>query len=278
MDSNPSSIQPIPTSGIKFAKAGYNVENASDYELLFNSAWPSIAIKFDTSVLVPTGEVVPLAHNLNGYFMAFAYATNANGQFVGRIGQSGTLSDGGNMTFYIGQNSVYISGDFQNPYTVNVKIYTIDLTQSVNYTFINPPSTQIGAYTPRYGARYVKQGKSINSNNLNDFIFHTQAMTPAILSVLTEQDGTAASFGTDLNQLIYVNPAGYVPWIYGFEGNNSTSFEPLVYSPSAFAIQDAQGLLINGDTTSLTYYNQLPATLIVLRDPLFVANSIQVEY
>ena len=74
------------------------------------------------------------------------------------------------------------------------------------------------------------------------------------------------------------NPANYVPWIFGFASQRGTIFEPIVYLSSSFAVQAVGGLTFKGVTAINTFGSTTAATLVVLRDPLFVANSVQVSY
>ena len=52
--------------GIKIAQGGYDVRTAKDYELIFNSSWPTLAIAYDQTSAYTTDSYgsLRIAHNL----------------------------------------------------------------------------------------------------------------------------------------------------------------------------------------------------------------------
>lgn len=261
-------------AGIFVTQVGASVATAADYQFVFNSNWPSLQTAFDQNVSLPANSFAPVtvSHNLGFYPLTFVYLT-LNGRYVGRadIGNS-------DVSCNIGKNTLYLTnGSSTNAYIANVACYNIDLTKPVDYTLPKYPAVN-APYDSTVGIKVSKYGKPINSTDLRDFILHSRAQSPAILSIVTEKSAKASPFGGSLSRLTYTNPANYIPWITGYTANTGTIYEPLIYQSANWAIQSA-GLSINNTTTTLDFNPATGgATLVVLRDPLIVANAVQVTY
>jgi hypothetical protein len=251
----PQTTLPNPQAGIKVAKAGFSTRTASDYELLFSSAWPSLSVAFSKVVTIPPNKTITVNNNLGFYAFTMGFEVDSNNNFVGRIGLTGD-TQGGTLGLSIGKNNIYITGDSSATYQVSVCCYNLDITKQVNYTFISPPTAQIGFYDKHYGVKFAKPGKSINSHVLNDFILHSQCQSPAILSVVTQVSRSVN--GSGLPQISYKNPNNYVPWIYGFQGSTGSIYESLIYTASEFTGQYANGLTIVHNNIFLTYATEQP--------------------
>lgn len=265
--------------GLAISNPGIDVTQAGPYDYIFNSGWPSVSIAYDETftVSVPAFDFkrVQFQHNLGFYPFAMAYCFK-NDVYVGRadIGQGIGVS---NIFFYIGKDSFYFSftGDTTDAtYRINVKAYNVDLQIKKDYPFIKPPAIS-QSYNPDFGIKIAKENKEINSKDLRDFVIHSRAQSPAILSVIT-QDSAVSNSGT--KTISYTNPGGYIAWIYGFVGGDIASGLPEVYSNARFAVQTAVGVRYSGNTFFLQFLEEKFATLIVLRDPLFAANTIGVKY
>lgn len=255
--------------GIKVAQAGYDVETAADYQLTFNSAWPSLQEAFDKTYHVGVGAVVTVPHNLGFYPFAFGFASQ-NGRYLGRIGYANLPT----LSMYIGQNNIYLQGSLSEAYDVNVTCYNLDLTKQADYTQPLPSGLQ-ESYSPDYGIKMVKPGRDISSSDLRDYIIHTRAQSPAVLSVLTEQSGVADGA---LYSITYTNPVGITNWVHGLSVVTGTIYESKVYQSAGFAVQSALGVSISGATYKLTYSGGTGGTIVVLRDPLFGNNDVAVTY
>lgn len=264
------------TEGIKISVAGVDVRYAADYQLIFNSEWPSTQIGFDTTVTVPSSQSVTVDHNLNFHPFTMGWMI-ADGLSVGRIGpETQVLMD-------IGVNTIYLANNSLRDFDVNLKCYNIDLTNPADYTLPQFPVIPY-KYNPDFGIKVVKYGKSISSSDLRDFILNSQAQSPAILSIITEKGSMTSPIDPALQVISYTNPANYVPWIYGFFGHTNSGLENLVYTRADYAIQSPLGLTIgqqgtNGLTTTLAFDPDFGgATLVVIRDPLLVANRVEIQY
>lgn len=262
--------------GIKVSQIGYDVNTAPDYSLAFNSSWPSLPIaKEFTVTLSPTFDgtfwnfsTQTFTHGLGIYAWANLWETNGPNP----VGAIKTQRVNTNLTLY--KNKVVwapytlLSSQPSN-ITLHVKVYNIDISKPVAYQYINPPVTQ-SPYDPNFGIKVTKSGKDINSKDLRDFIIHTRAQSPAILSILTEKN--ADSNGN----VTYTNPQGYTNWVYGYVFFT----DHYVYAPAqgqAYPIYQ----FINGTTYQISTKSAgstYPVSIIVLRDPLFVPAKVQVTY
>lgn len=250
--------------GIKFAKAGFDTRTANDYELLFNSGWPSLAIAFTqtiTSIPAGTGN---FPHPLG--FPPFTMAWVVEQGITTRR----TFPSVSSTTIYFDD---VLSAGFATYY---LQCYNLDITKQVNYAYIPVPPASIGVYDTDYGAKFAKPGKDIKSKDLNDFIFHTRAMSPAILSVNTTFD-TVPLVGA-AQTITTLNPANYVPWAFGYA---QVPANPGVYVYAQPYAQAPPRLFVNlkpNSFTMATDANAISGSLITLRDPLFVANQVNVVY
>lgn len=262
------------TAGIKVSQLGYDVNTAPDYALAFNSSWPSLPIAQEFTVtLVATFDGTwwnfpsqTFTHNLGIYAWANLWETNGPNP----IGSIKTRRVNTNLTLY--KNKVvwfpYTLMSVQPPNIIlHVKVYNIDISQPVSYSYVQPPVSQ-SAYDPNFGIKLTKEGKSINSKDLRDFIIHSRAQSPAILTIITEKSADSSG------NVSYTNPQGYTNWVYGY-----------VFFTDHYTYAPAQGQaypvyqFINGTTYQISTLNGAhPVSLLVLRDPLFVPGKVQVTF
>lgn len=272
--------------GIKITQAGVSVPYAADYQFVFNSDWPSLAIAFEKKIDVPYNSSVTVSHGLGFYPLTMGW-TILNGVSIGRtFATSGNLSGPENdvsLTFddqniYLTNNGIYN----QVTYTISIKCYNLDISKSVDYTLPQLPVFK-HEYDPSAGIKVTKYGKSIGSTDLRDFILHSRAQSPAVLSIVTTPDSNG--------NIGYNNPINYTPWTLAFVGGpgQHTTFSPL--APGAQQAGYAFSLLSKSQATTqgvpqariyksfpLTYPNNSFGSLVVLRDPLVVPNTKTVTY
>ena len=176
----PNTVQPRPTAGIKIAKPGFNVETATDYELSFSTSWPSLAVAFTQTInLTPGGggNVGQFDHPLK--FPPFTMVWVVQGGVCTRR----TFPSVTDKTIFINDPIATAPGIY---YT---ECYNLDISKQISYNFVPPPPLAIGGkYDNNYGVKFAKPGKSINSRDLNDFIFHSRAQSPALFVVNTTFD------------------------------------------------------------------------------------------
>lgn len=255
-----TTISARPKAGIKIARAGFDVRKATDYQLLFNSAWPSIAIAFP-STINPGSAAATVKHGLGFPPFTMAWVVQG-GTFIGRY-----FPDIDTQNVYLNDPN-FVAGNIYY-----IQCYNLDISKQAFYPFLPPPAASPGPYDKNYGAKFAKSGKSSASSNLNDFIFHTRTQSPAILAVNTTPD-IAQEAGTTGETISYTNPNGYTPWVFGYAIFSG------VYTFANPYNQAVPSLFINltGPNTFTIVTGGGGGSLVVLRDPLFVANSIQVQY
>lgn len=284
-------------AGIRISRFGRDVRKCADYEYIFNSDFPSLQTLYDNTVTLAGSASTTLTHNLG--FVPFTLAWN----IVGSVTKGRSFANSGIFTNYYAdvsfdKTNIYLKNNSSSSIQVNVKCYNIDLTVDADYTFPQLPQSTI-AYDSSYGIKVSKYGKRIDSKDLRDFILHSRAQSPAALSVVTEQQAFISQpFGTYyLYGTVYVNPINYVPLTYCFFSDDG-----LKYYPAAPGSQQS-GNIFNLTDNVATYLTQLPdaagitgygavariinfdpalynlkSTMVVLRDPLVVPQTVQVSY
>lgn len=281
--------QVASNAGIRVTQTGISAPYAADYQYVFNSDWPSLPIAFEKRIDVPYLGSVTVKHGLGFYPLTMAWSI-LNGISIGRtFAISGNLSGAQNdvqLTF--DKDNIYLTNNgTYNPttYTVSIKCYNVDISTGVDYTLPQQPTVKT-SYDPQTGIKVTKFGKSIGSNDLRDYILHSRAQSPALLSIVTQP--TVNVSGGKL--LAYNNPPGYIPWTLAFVGGpgQNTTYAPL--APGAQQAGYQFVLLSKAQATTLgipqTYItssflsnpNNTFGSLVVLRDPLVVPNTRTVTY
>lgn len=278
------------SAGIRVTQIGVSAPFAADYQYVFNSDWPSLAIAFEARVNVPYLSTVTVPHNLGFYPLVMGW-TILSGVSIGRtFGVSGNLSGPQtDVKLTFDDTNIYLNnlGVYNHvTYTVSIKCYNIDISQGVDYTLPQFPVIKT-KYDPTTGIKVTKFGKSMSSNNLNDYILHSRAQSPAVLSIVTDVTTTPSG----AQYIGYNNPPGYTPWALAFVGGpgQQTTFAPLAPGAQqagyAFAILSASTAKAQNVPQTRIFKSFTPAfpnnsfgSLVVLRDPLVVAESIQVTY
>lgn len=278
--------------GIKISNPSYDANTCADYQLLFNSNWPSVGIAYENYQSVPyNGQVsVTFNHNLGYVPYAMGWFTidgvnsgDCQGGWTSLQVDSETITVGYEPDFQSpGFGDAYGIMDSGQPMTFSVKCYNIDLTQSANFTSEIPPQAGNVPYDPNFGLKLAKQGRDINSNDLRDFIIHTRGQAPAVLSVLTQANSVPTQNGpAGTLDIAYTNPAGYTAWIFPYaistRANGSTFYQQI--GVGGQITNQNQGPVCEIDGATFTM-NVPPTggTMLVLRDPMFAANKIFATY
>lgn len=263
------------TVGINISSPGWDSRTCPDYELIFNSSWPALPIAFDQTITVSyNGFGVPtpatLDHNLGfvpltmGWAFSDTSMTLATGRFFPNISKT---------TIYLPNGPVSTTTKF------NFKCYNIDITKEQNYVYNQALNVQL-PYDPTYGIKVAKEGKGINSSDMRDFILHSRTASPQVLAILTESSLKVTGVGLNYGTLSYTNPKGYIPWAFGYAVIVQGGVETYVWaSPGS----QAYPKLFLSDTVSMIVGNVPPnvlpkASIIILRDPLFAPNDVNVTY
>lgn len=295
-------------AGVFITQVGQSVGKCADWQYVFNSNWPSLAVAFEKTISVPySNESTPgsivIPHNLGFYPFTQAWMT-VNGKliytFYGAPTNIGAGASYSAQTFSVSKNNIYPAWffeadtnsspqvdpfgnrtDFSQTAVIHVKCYNLDLTKVANYTAPTPATVKT-PYDSSVGIKIVKQGRNIRSTDLRDFILHSRAQSPAVLSVQTQAQGIPDPNVAGNTLIAYTNPAGVVNWFFGWTYTNFGSigspdfrYVPIPVMPSNFA---AGGSVSGTNTFQITVPNANGGggTLVVLRDPLFAPNNVSV--
>lgn len=258
------------SAGIRITQAGISAPFAADYQYVFNSDWPSLSIAFEAVVDTSTSifTTTKINHNL-GFVPFFETWDVTGGVNNGRIAYYVVSAD---------KNNLYING---TGLKYSIKCYNIDINKPVNYAFPKPPLFKT-PYDPSTGIKVTKYDKSIGSKDLRDYILHSRAQSPAVLTILNQST-------TSIDTMSYTNPAGYIPWAFAFTSTDGSRYVQISPGPTqglptfSFSYPGSlNGVGLNGKVV-LAYSNNGVGTigygvLVILRDPLVVANTKQVTY
>lgn len=244
-------------SPVQICQPGFDVRNCPDWAYLFNGAWPSLAIAWEDTIPNP-GVLTTINHNL-GFPPLTMVWPSWGGYTLGR------LSSGISVT-----NSQVKITPTTNATSLIIRCFNIDISKDVNYP--NPQSAQAKLpYNNQFGFKQVKKDRLITSNDLNDFIIHTRAQSPAVLTVATQK----GRYFTNTNPgsaysgpwIVYPIPTGYIPWAYSATENSGT-----------YAFQTVNGLQFINNQIVFPLIGNSGGSLIVLRDPLFYPNKVSVVF
>lgn len=266
--------------GVKVSKPGFNALTAPDYDLIFSSSWPQLPIvaTFTSGVITPTLSgstyvypAVTFTHNLG--YTPFC-AVWVKGQIPNIATTSGIKRDYAPTRLSMDKTTVtygtFSSTTNYGSIQIHIKVYGLDIKKPVSYPYKQPPVIQ-QAYDPNYGVKLAKPNKQITSNDMRDFIIHSRCQSPQVDSV--NVGGTSVD---------YTNTSGYTNWVYGFGTYGGTAmnvaYTNYSQAPPILRINtDASGnpkpnyYLLSGETNGTS-------SIVVLRDPLFVAQEVQVTY
>lgn len=275
LDNTPNPA-PISDAGFKISKPNYNAATTSPQNLLFSSSWPSIAIAFslnlpNTSGYPLIGGFAAIKHYLGYPPLAFFWgnASNSTG--------SATPTNVYSRNFCnVDSTYIYLNQSPSSP--VSIAAYAIDLSQDIDYTTY-PGSDFTSPYDKNYGIKVVKQGKDINSKDMQDFILHSRCQTPLIQAVKTEETANPAN----PTVIQYTNKVNYPTWTYGFvrqlKSGNPPYTNPGFYEFAPYWNQAFPKMTTNGVTSTINITSESNgATIVVLRDPMFAATSVTEQY
>ena len=272
----------MSTPGIIITQPGIDVKTAADYQMIFNSSWPSLQIAYEANIVVGPLTSAQTAHSL-GFFPLTMGWLILNGISIGRIfGSSGNLAfPQTDVILSFDKTNVYLTNNNSTAtYTVSIKCYNLDISKSIDYTLPLAASFKL-PYDSTYGIKVAKSNKAITSTDLRDFILHSRAQSPAVLSIVTKP----TVYTTGIPYAIqYTNPVGYVPWVLAFIGNNNgTKYSPLAQGSqqSGYLFTTIASTATSGSISALSRAfnpSSAIASLVVLRDPLVVSTNLNVRY
>lgn len=284
------------TAGIYITQIGVSVQSAADYQFVFNSSWPSLAIAFDTVVNLAINQNITIPHNLEFIPFTEGMLLDINGNSLGRIFaiSENFLDYQSSVGLSFDKINVYLVGSSTTAYQVNIKCYNLDITKQTNYTLPQFPTFK-QPYDPSTGIKVSKFNKGITSTDLRDFILHSRAQSPAVLAVVTQASPSLP--GATTGTVAFLNPTSkaqvsnhsvtYIPWTFAFYSSDGITYFPLApgnqQSGANFQltqnINGFDGITVSGSGAVLANTNPGAfGTLVVLRDPLITPTNIEHLY
>lgn len=271
---------------VKLAQPGYDVKTAGDENLIYNSNWPLLKIykqgSFTTSQLSDpyTFETV-VKHDL-GYFPFFWCFANLpletwnapssvtpvqRSEFMIPIQAGGVVITKDRLLF--GPDNI-THGSIQFYYY----IFALDLEK--NYI---APQIKVGGIQGESGSntfKLAKEGKSIDSNRLEDYIIHSKARSPLVHMIKNDICG---SDETTYNYVASHN-LGYIPMFFGFSKNTVAGNETVDnYSP-LFTASSGPGFIADNNTVKWrgSINNLFPLlSTVILKDPFNIEDRIDIS-
>lgn len=264
---NKSTPAPASNVGFKISKPGYDARTTAGNNYSFNSSWPSLPIVFETTITSP-GASITQPHGLTfaPFSMVWYYYNDASGinNVCARLIPS------------VDKTNIYITTP-SGATRLKVRAFNLDLAKDIDYT-LAPGDTFNMPYDNNYGFKAVKAGKLITSTDMRDFTVHSRCQSPLILAVKTQDTIPSANLATGIGNVIqYTSQLNYPVWVYGFVRQASGK-----YVPAAYYSQSYPRTFTDGFKSYLGYgpgaSTDNGATLVILRDPMFAATKVTVQY
>lgn len=208
------------TKIVKLAQPGFDVKTSGDENLIYNSKWPLLPIYKAGGVLIDRVEstqvlaehdlpFIPMfwyfANTTIGSWENLTIARDTRAEFFGPIGD-GTLSMTDKKLTLTASAFPFASG----PAQIYYYIFAIDLDKEFKAPIINVGAIQGGGGSREF--KIAKPGKSVESNNLDDYILHSRARSPLVHSV-TPGKVTGGEF-------IVTHNLGYSPMFFAYTKSN----------------------------------------------------------
>lgn len=260
---------------IKLAQKGFDAKTAGDENLIYSSLWPLLKIykqgSYKTSNIGVNNLVAEHDLGFIPFFWYFANTPLAAWQNNGPVGVQnrseymGPLGDG-NME--ITNNKLQFQPNSAFPSTngkaqLYFYIFALDITKE-----FKAPQVKVGALSGPADNDHVfkiaKEGKSIDSTDLFDYVVHSRARSPLIHSV-NPSPGVIKEFIVEHN-------LGYLPMFFGFEKTATGSYKAMPTGQggsSSFQSTDK--------TIRFTDTGGKEMTIVILKDPFLIDYSVQVN-
>lgn len=252
---------PNTPASIMVAQPGFNVYNCPDWAYLFNSNWPSLAVAWEETIANP-GSSTTLKHNLGFPPLTMIWPSWGSGSSAYTLGR---ISTG----FSVTDNKITITPT-TNANNLTIRCFNIDLSKDATYPIPQAAQAKL-PYNDQFGIKQAKKNRNIQSNNLNDFVIHSRAQSPAVLTVATQK----SQYFTNTNPgsqyagpwIVYPIKTSYIPWCYCATASGGT-----------YSFVTVNGLQFINNQIVFPLVGASGGTLIILRDPLFYPNTVQVTF
>lgn len=249
----------MDSASIQVAQPGFDVRNCPDWAYLFNSNWPSLAIGYETTIPNPPGGTATVNHNLGFPPLTMVWG-NFSGDTYGRQAAGFSVNSTQMNVFNVSGAS-----------TLTIRCYNVDISKEQSYPLPQAAQAKF-PYNNQFGIKQAKTDRNIQSNNLNDFIIHSRAQSPAVLVVATQKGKyfTNTNPGSQYSGpwIVYPLQTSFIPWVYGMTSSGG----------GLYTFQTINGLQYINEQIVMPLEGSTAGSLVVLRDPLFYPNVVRVVY
>lgn len=256
--------------GLKLSQPFFDAENASDKDLIFSSSFPLLKEEatgvFNINALPHASELITVyEHRLNYY--PFFIVLDDQGKM--RLGPEWQISE---SRLYFQDNSSLFppvggSGNFR------WTIYRLPIFTPFEATNVEKSiQAASNVYDSNYGFKFAKDGASIDSTDLRDFVLHSRGRSPLVHSVNVKQ----WPGGSTIEPHIVTPDFSYNPIAFGFvlNRNNSTVFNMQNGGQAPPTLTRSDKTIKINSTGNITQ----KSSIIILKDPFLAPKTIQVTY
>lgn len=276
---------PRSSKVVKLAQPGYDVNTAGDENLIYNSNWPLLKIvasgTFETTDTATEFQII-CEHKL-GYPPAFWWFGNMDDTSLNTAEKS-KYNTGIAVNVGMDEKALYLCtppGTAFGHIKIEWYIFALDLTK--NYT---APQIRVGGVANAESDvkfKIAKPGKSITSNNLDDFVIHSDTRSPLIHSVT---NGVATADGSSPTgfSLTATHNLGYEPMMMVYRYESLTNTARYFYHPYIVSLNDGGGsdyfivddkkvewAALEGDKVSARM------AIVILKDPFIIDYTVKVS-
>jgi hypothetical protein len=257
---------------VKLAQPGYDVKTAGDENLIYSSLWPLLKIyKQDKFTVSDVTQITTIAeHDLNFPAMFWFFSNATIDKWLG----TGTMANerrseffgpiGANASIKVNENKlVYEPGGFATgSLNLYYYIFGIDLTKQFTAPIIKVGAQSAGRATGRV-FKLAKEGKSMDSNDLSDFVVHSKARSPLLHSV-NPSPGVVKTFTVEHN-------LGYNPMFFGYVRTDG------YYTLIATGTGGSSNFTATENTVTFNDTGGKEITIVILKDPFLIDYTVQVN-
>lgn len=254
--------------GLRASQKGYDVQEASDSQLLFSSSWPLLKIEqqgsFNTND-VTVAETV-YTHNL-GYkpFFIIYETTDGTSRYAT------PLFDG--TQFGVNTTELKFFGSYfrTGAKTFYYYIFRLPLTTDYEAPIINETDTT-RSLIDNYGLKVTKQGEDISSTDMRDYVIHSSCRSPMVHKV---DNGGFTFNGTDY-VFSTTYSLSYLPWIRCFFnyadtiGTDTTYLYPYFGGNGSTYLKSTPGSVEIHNASGPFGADPLNATTVIFKDPFTI--------
>ncbi len=244
--------------GIKLSLPGVDVKDAADYQLIFNSSWPTV--KLFKNLRITQINDFSTTNKLYKHGLGYVPAVIPFGG-AGGVNTDDTTAEISRQNIFVDNQYLYIAGggSVVRTLTEGLMILDIDIEKPYKAPIIKEGSSSNIGTSKNYGIKLTQEGKSISSNDLRDYIIHSSARTPLLHAVVPGTlSGTTFSYSHDL---------AYSPIFFPFFQNSSTNGKYVL-------LNGYTGLSTSGNTITIRGVAGNKVSLVILKDPFTIDDNI----